>query len=109
MHFRGTKIFDEFNDDDNNIQVNQNDQRIPISKYMVKDSSNMNYSEEINSQNFRPMNNYNGDSFNENNNNIYNQISINNQMNASNNNLSEKISMIKILISNYLKEKELDT
>lgn len=107
MNFKGSKVFDEFNEEEfrNNNQGGKNNQRVQISKYMEKDQSNMNnmnYSEEVNSRNTRQINVNNEESFNDNNN--YNQMN-----NMNNNNISDKISMIKILISNYLKEKELDT
>lgn len=104
MNFRGTKIFDEYNEDEFSKNNNIN-QRISISKYMEKDSHNMNmnmnYIEQHNN-NFQNEESF-ADNQNHNNNNQKNFNS------GSNNNLSDKISIIKILISNYLKEKELDT
>ena len=118
MNFRGTKIFDEYNEEDFRNNNNRGaEQRVSISKYMDKDSSNMNMSEQQNSRNFH-MNNNNNNSNSHNN--IPNEDSFtDNQLQSNNhnqknfgsasNNLSDKISIIKILISNYMKEKELDT
>ena len=120
MNFRGTKIFDEYNEDEFHFNNNNNNhnqgERVSISRYIDKESSKANV-----------KNNYqNEDSFAENNNQIQGNFSNNNKSiknnfsnrnfqsgsmnsNSNNNNLTEKISLIKILIMNYLKEKELDT
>jgi hypothetical protein len=73
----------------------------------------MNIMDQNNSRNFSNYNNNNfsnEDSFTENINNNNQIKNFNNNLGSNNNNnLSDKISIIKILISNYMKEKELDT
>lgn len=106
MNFRGSKVFDEHNDEENiQNKSGYGEQRVPMSKYVDRD-----YSANDDSNNRKYSNNkLDDDSFTDSNarSNLNAQ-----QRNFSNNNqnnyFGDKIALIKVLISNYLKEKELD-
>ncbi len=108
MNFRGSKVFDEYEDDEQN-KHGHNDQKVQLSKYVDRDQGADESNNNFNNQNNRKFNNNN---FEDNSFIDPNERNINNQQknmpNNSNNNFSDRISLIKILISNYLKEKELD-
>jgi len=104
MNFRGSKVFDEYDDEENQNKNPNADQRVSIGKYVDRDQ-NADDPNNNNINNRKYSNNkFEDNSFvdpNDRNNN-------NQQKNNSNNTLSDRISLIKVLISNYLKEKELD-
>jgi len=103
MNFRGSKVFDEYNEDEtpNDNRSGIENQRVSISKYIDKDESR---NEDTNNRKYS-NNKLDDESFidpnSKNNNQPRNYGNVNNSFN-------DKISLIKILISNYLKEKELD-
>ena len=114
MNFRGSKVFDDHEEENynNNIKAGNTEQRISFTKYVDRDP---NANEENNDKNNRKYSNnkLDDDSFldaNTKNNNNSQQRNYNNNANNNNNsnNFNDKISLIKVLISNYLKEKELD-
>lgn len=105
MNFRGSKVFDDHNDEEylenNPAYV---DQRVSMSKYVDRDFSAQEDS------NIRKYSNkkLEDDSFIDAN--ARNNISVQqkNHYNNKNDYFADKIALIKVLISNYLKEKELD-
>ncbi len=108
MNFRGSKIFDEYNEEElnQNNQGKGGEQRISLAKYMDKEE-NFDDMSRKNSNMIRPED----DSFidiNHNNSNVNMGSYRNPNMNAGPVNINDKIMTIKMMISNYLKEKELD-
>ncbi len=106
MNFRGSKVFDDHNDEENlQNKSAHTDQRVSLSKYVDRD-----YSANDDSNNRKYSNNkLEDDSFidaNARGNTVVQQKIYYN--NNQNNYFSDKIALIKVLISNYLKEKELD-
>jgi len=105
MNFRGSKVFDDDKDQENlQNKFAYGEQRISISKYTDKDYSGI---VEPNNRKYS-NNNLENDSFIDANarSNMVDQQR--NFSNNQNNYFSDKIALIKVLISNYLKEKELD-
>lgn len=107
MNFRGSKIFDEHNEEEYiHNRSAYGDQRVSLSKYVDKDYSGVN---ESNNNRKNSNNKLDEDSFIDA---ATRNTGIAGQGNFSNNNqynhFSDKIALIKVLISNYLKEKELD-
>lgn len=107
MNFRGSKVFDDHNDEEYiQNKSGYGEQKVSLSKFVDRD-----YSANDDSYNRKYSNNkLEDDSFIDTN--ARNNMNVQ-QKNFSNNNnqnsyFADKIALIKVLISNYLKEKELD-
>lgn len=106
MNYRGSKIFDEYNEEElNNNKLNA-EKRISLAKYVDRDQSNLEENSFV-KKNFN--NKIDDDSFIDVNRNVIPKQYQENNINANlTNQYTDKIALIKVLISNYLKEKELD-
>ena len=105
MNFRGSKVFDDHNDEEylQNKSANA-EQRVLLSKYVDRDYS---ANEESNNRKYS-NNKIEDDSYIDANARSYNAAPQRNYSNNQNNYFGDKIALIKVLILNYLKEKELD-
>lgn len=108
QNFNGNKGFDEYNDDENqNPKPSNTEQRPSSSRYIEKDQDeNRQFNKTEDAENASNRSNFKNHQNKQPNNtsNIPNK----NSNNIKGNNPNDKISQIKNLISDYLKEKELD-
>lgn len=108
QNFKGNKVFDEYNDEENqNPKQSNTEQRPSSSRYIEKDQDeNRQFNKTEDAENSSNRNNFKNQQIKQPNN--TNNIPDKTSNTIKGNNPNDKISQIKNLISDYLKEKELD-